>query len=298
MLSIRLTRANYKYNVVHMKDDGNGGRGHAIRLWTGTALRLASCALLAWVFAAGSYMLPSSLAAVVALTTLLNVLVFYELSIRDIDQRHAFAAMMGITAVLIGGYGVWWLTRPPEPTGALWPANDPSPATSCPEKAGPHDLAMYFATDRVVGRGRGPFTPFIVDSCPSLTLEPRGGGLMVQAVGYDFEDSVAFTVRDNVYAPREPLRLRVLRPDASTFVLLDRFDQEVIYVRYLNRNAALIRARFLCAEAPQAVIHNNGIFTGGVRIGGAYFGLKHAAGHRCAVIDALHPEGIVIGEPG
>ncbi|HEX3756423.1 MAG TPA: hypothetical protein VHV26_15235 [Rhizomicrobium sp.] len=262
----------------------------------GTVLRVIGCVLVAWAFTAGSYTFPITLFAAIGLMTLLNVLLFYELSIRDVDQTYALGAIIAIMALVLGGYGVWWLMQPPEPTGPLRPAGDPSPATACPEKAGPHDLAIYFATDRVIGHGTGPFTPFVVDHCPSLALQPKNGGLMVQAVAYDYGDNVAFTVRNNVYEPAELLQLRVLRPDKSTFVLLDRFDQEVIYVRYLNRNAVLVRARFLCGEAPQALIRNNGIFTGGVRIEGAYVGLKRAPGHRCAVVES-GGHGIAIGDP-
>ena len=78
--------------------------------------------------------------------------------------------------------------------------------------------------------------------------------------------------------------LRALRPDRSTFLLLDRFDKEVLYVRYLNRNAVRIRGRFICGQAPQAIIRDDTILTGGVRIRGVFVGQRLAKGNRCATI--------------
>jgi hypothetical protein len=122
---------------------------------------------------------------------------------------------------------------------------------------------LVFGTDRVVGMGQGPFMPLVVDDCVVLNLARKGSGLMVRAFGYDCNDDIAFRVMDNVYEPAAPLQLRPFRPDRSTFMLLDRFDKEVLYVRDLNRHAVRIRGCFLCGEAPQAVTHDNVIQVGG-----------------------------------
>ena len=75
----------------------------------------------------------------------------------------------------------------------------------------------------------------------------------------------------------------------STFVLLDRFDKEVLYVRYLNSHAVRIRGRFLCGSAPQAVIRDDAVLVGGVRIGGVFVGQHVGKGHVCATIKAGAP---------
>ncbi|HKY19150.1 MAG TPA: hypothetical protein VJL82_09470 [Rhizomicrobium sp.] len=90
-----------------------------------------------------------------------------------------------------------------------------------------------------------------------------------------------------------PLQLRPFRPDPHSIVVLDRFDKEVLYVRYLNPNAVRIRGRFLCGTAPQAVIRDDVIWVGGVRIGGVFLGQRPAAGHVCATVEAGVP-GIAI----
>jgi hypothetical protein len=274
---------------------GQDNEGGQVRRGLETVLRLIGCGLLVWAFAVGSYSFPATLSAAIALVTLLSLLTTYELMIRDIGPEYALGAMMAIIVAVMGCYGLWRATQPPEPSGALLPAGEPSPTTICREKPPADTLAMYFGTSRVIGRGPGPYAPFVVDGCPVLKLLRKGGGLMVRATGYDWSNDVAFMVSDNVYTPMEPLQLRVLRPDRSTFVLLDRFDQEVVYVRYLNRGAVRIRGRFLCGEGPQAVIRDAGIFTGGVRIGGAYFGLRRAGGGVCASV-ASDAAGLMIGK--
>jgi hypothetical protein len=156
--------------------------------------------------------------------------------------------MLLIDALVGGSYLFWRSVQPPAPTGPLIAANDPSPPPLCVEKPQGGDLLMAFGTNRVLGKGPGPFTPLLVDECMVLKLFRRNGGLMIQSFAYSWTNDIAFHVMDNVYEPDSALKLRALRPDRSTFLLLDRFDKEVLYVRYLNRNAVRIRGRFLCGE--------------------------------------------------
>jgi hypothetical protein len=129
----------------------------------------------------------------------------------------------------------------------------------------------------------------MVDDCMVMALRRVGRGLMVKAFFYDWNGDVAFSVNDNVYEPTMPLQLRPFRPDPHTIVVLDRFDKEVLYVRYLNPNAVRIRGRFLCGEKPQAIIQDDAILVGGFRIGGAFFRQHIASGHACAAIKAGAP---------
>jgi hypothetical protein len=117
---------------------------------------------------------------------------------------------------------------------------------------------------------------------------------MVRAFFYDYNGDVAFSVMDNIYEPTLPLQLRQFRPDPHTIVILDRFDQEVLYLRYLNPNAVRIRGRFICGTAPQAVIRDDMILVGGIRIGGVYVGQRRSHRHVCAAIPS-GAEGIAIG---
>lgn len=249
-----------------------------------TGLRMAFTGLLIWIFFSGSSALSFGLAAVLGVVTALAVLLGYELSIRDVSP----AWIAGLLFTLIGGsvaaYGTWLATRPPPPTGPLLPANEPTPQAACVEKIGPKDLVMAFGTDRAVGLGPGPFYPMKVGDCTVIALRHAGRGLMVNAFFYDFNDDVAFMVNDNVYEPTMPLQLRPFRPDPHTLVILDRFDKEVLYIRYLNPNAVRIRGRFLCGTSPQAVIRDDMILAGGFRMGGVFFRQRLTKGHVCAVL--------------
>lgn len=252
--------------------------------WLQTALRIMFTLLLIWGFFTGSSPLSFGIVAVLGLVNALALLLAYELSIRDVPPGWIGGGVFALIGASLVAYGAWLATRPPVPTGPLLPAREPTPRASCHEKIGPKDLVMAFGTNRVVGAGPGPFQPMIVDDCTVMALRRVGQGLMIKAFFTDWNGDMAFSVNDNVYEPTMPLQLRSFRPDPHTFVILDRFDEEVLYVRYLNPHAVRIRGRFLCGEAPQAVIHDDLIQVGGIRIGGVFLGQRPTKGHVCASI--------------
>jgi hypothetical protein len=251
-----------------------------------TAVRILACAALLWAFVAGSSFLVVRGQAIVAACTVFSILAAYELTIREVGQGWVLACVLLIQGSVGGGYLVWLQFQPPEPTGPLIAAHDPMPPPGCDEAPGPHDLVMAFGTDRVIGKGAGPFSPLVVDDCVVMSLARKQGGLMVRAFGYDFNNDIAFRVMDNVFEPSMPVQLKAFRPDPATFLLLDRFGKEVLYVRYLNPKAVRIRGRFLCGEQPQAVIGDERILVGGVRINGVFLGQRPTRGHVCAQVRA------------
>ncbi len=259
-----------------------------------TGLRVLACGLLLWAFTAGGFSPAVRMPVVLAVATVFGLLVVYELYIRDVPQGWVLAALLAILAASLGGYGIWLHLQPPTPTGPLQPANDPPPGNNCPDKPGPRDLLVAFGTDRVVAQGDGPVTPITVADCPALSLKRGKSGLMVNASFYDWNNDIAFRIEDNVYEPFAPLQLYSWRPDPSTLIVLDRFEKEVLYVRYLNPHAVRIRGRFLCGEAPQAVIQDNQILVGGVRMNGVFIGQRRTMGHVCASVSAASPGGITI----
>jgi len=252
--------------------------------WLQTGLRIAFTAVLVYGFFSGSSFLSFGIAAVLGISCALAVLLGYELAIRDVSSRWTAGCIIVLVGTSLVGYGAWLATRPPVPTGPLLPAGESTPHAACVEKLGPEGLVMAFGTDRAVGTGSGPFQPITVGDCTVMALRRVGQGLMIRAFFYDWNGDVAFGVNDNKYEPTLPLQLRSFRPDPHTFVILDRFDKEVLYVRYLNPNAVRIRGRFLCGEAPQAVIRDDAILVGGFRIGGVFFRQRSTKGHVCTTI--------------
>lgn len=252
--------------------------------WLQTGLRAAFTSVLVFAFFSGSSFLSFGIAAVLGTTCALAVLLGYELAIRDVSSRWTTGCVVALVGTSLLGYGAWLVTRPPVPTGPLLPANEPTPHAACIEKLGPGGLVMAFGTDRAIGSGPGPFQPITVGDCSAMALRRAGQGLMIKAFFYDWNGDVAFSVNDNRYEPTMPLQLRQFRPDPHTFVILDRFDKEVLYVRFLNPNAVRIRGRFLCGEAPQAIIRDDAILVGGVRISGVFLGQRFTKGHVCATV--------------
>ena len=125
-----------------------------------TALRILACIALLWAFVSGSVFLAVRGQAIIAAATVFSILAAYELTIREAPQGWVLATVLFLQGSIGGGYLVWLHFQPPEPTGPLIAAHDPSPPPGCNETPGPHDLLMAFGTDRVIGKGPGPFMPF------------------------------------------------------------------------------------------------------------------------------------------
>ena len=141
---------------------------------------------------------------------------------------------------------------------------------------------IALGTNRVIASGAGPFTPLQANDCPTVKLIRRGNGLVVEGFGYDNTNSLAYSIRDTRLDMVMVPGLRARRPDPSSFVLADSFNQEVIHVRYLNPGAVRIRGRFLCGANSQVVVQDEGIWVGGLRLRGVQIGQRLTRGRVCA----------------
>ena len=216
----------------------------------------------------------------------------YDLVKRGLDLDRVVLIVGALASVLGAAWCVWHFLVPParEPAGPLLPANEPAPAGQC--RAAPGALVVAVGSNRVIASGSSPFVPFYAGSCPGpiLTRTPRG--LMVTAFGYTWTEDIAYGIRDNQLQTDPLPGLHFFRPDVHTLVLLDRFEQEILYVRFLNRDAVRLRGRFLCGEEPQTVIEQDRVLMGGVRISGVMFGQRRTAGNVCAPMTPGMPYGI------
>ena len=221
--------------------------------------------------------------ALLGFATALSLAVGYELSVRGWHSDWGLPVVLAIPAVIGAGYGFWqFLTTPVPPTGPLLAANEPTPPSVCRENLQAGDLAMFLGTSRVIGQGPGPFVPLLATECPTVKLIRRGSGLMVEAFGIDNTNSFAYAVRENRLDLATVTGLKTRRPDPSTFILTDRFNQEVIYVRYLNPGAVRLRGRFLCGANPQVVVRDEVTLVGGFRMRGVQIGQRPTRGGVCA----------------
>lgn len=220
--------------------------------------------------------------AIVGFATAMSLALGYELSMRGRGDW-ALPAVLLLPAVIGGSYALWqFLTRPVPPTGPLLAANEPTPSLSvCRETVKGNDLVIALGTNRVIASGAGPFTPLQANECPTVKLTRRGKGLVVEGFGYDNTNSLAYSIRDTRLDMLMVPGLRARRPDPSTFVLADSFNQEVVYVRYLNPGAVRIRGRFLCGANSQIVVRDEGIWVGGLRLRGVQIGQRLTRGRVC-----------------
>jgi hypothetical protein len=231
--------------------------------------------------------------ALLGFATGLSLAVGYELSMRGWHSDWGLPIVLGMPAIVGAGYGIWQFLFPSvPPAGPLQAADEPMPPSICREKPKADDLVMLLGTSRVIGKGPGPFTPLLATDCSTVKLIRRGKGLVVEAFGIDNTNSLAYSVRENRLDLAMVAGLRARRPDPSTFILADRFNQEVIYVRYLNPGAVRIRGRFLCGANPQVVVRDGGTWVGGIRMRGVIVGQRPTKGHVCATMRPGMPYGI------
>lgn len=220
----------------------------------------------------------------------LSLGVGYELSVRNFEPNIVLAIVLAIPTVTGVAQATYsWLFPPPVYLGPLLPANEPSPPMTCVQAADANDLVIAFGSNRVIAKGQGPFVPLGMGECRGPVITRAGNGILVDAPGYDWNNDLAWHVRANRLDFNGVPGLRARRPDAHSLVLLDRFDHEVLYVRYLNPGAVKLRGRFLCAEQPQVVFDDARVLVGGVRIGGVMFGQHPTRGHVCATATGPDP---------
>lgn len=221
--------------------------------------------------------------ALVGFVTAMSLAVGYELSMRGRGDW-ALPVVLLMPAVIGGAYAFWqYITRPVPPVGPLLAAKESTPSLSvCHDKVADEDLVIALGTSRVIASGPGPFTPLQANDCPTVKLIRRGKGLVVEGFGYDNTNSLAYSIRDTRLDLLMVPGLRARRPDPHTFVLADSFNQEVLYVRYLNAGAVRVRGRFLCGANSQVVVRDEGTWVGGLRLRGVQIGQRLTTGRVCA----------------
>lgn len=230
--------------------------------------------------------------AILGFATALSLAVGYELSMHG-RETWALPVVLTLPAIVGAAFWLWqFLTAPVPPAGPLQAADEPVPPSICREKPQADDLVMLLGTNRVIGKGPGPFTPLLATECATVKLIRRGRGLVVQAFGIDNTNSLAYSVRENRLDLAMVPGLRARRPDPSTFILADSFNQEIIYVRYLNPGAVRIRGRFLCGANPQVVVRDEGTWVGGLRLRGVQIGQRPTKGRICTTMGPGKPYGI------
>ena len=123
---------------------------------------------------------------------------FYELTMRDAPMGRVLAGVLAITGGAVVLWGALTLFTHPQSNdlAPLLPAGETLEAQGCVAPAGALTIAV--GPDRIIGRGRGTFTPFKISGCsgPGFAVTPRG--LVMDDFGYDGDGSVIFKIRHNL----------------------------------------------------------------------------------------------------
>lgn len=236
--------------------------GHA-RLLTIGAIAAATWACLAIL--AVTVLTPATrLLSFALVTAALFVTAAYEMNKRDRAWKQAVLLLAAAWLVLNATLYAARLVAPKlEPKGPLLAADDPTPVTACAGvKLSGDALLMVVGKSGVIGRGKGPFTPFKAGSCPALAITHTAHGLMVTGFGYDSDNNVVYRIRENIFAEIVGGYLTGHRPDPSRLVVGDDHGPTVLAIRYLNRNAVQILGTFRCGDSAPVHVTESGVFAG------------------------------------
>ena len=195
----------------------------------------------------------------------------YELSVRQAPQHWM---MLWVLAIFAGAALAWagldyFFPARIAPQGVLVAANDPAPRFGCSKLKPPiakDDLVMLFGADRIVGRGKVPFVPARIGTCPAFTVTRGAGGLLIDAFGYNSGDDVVYRIEKNRFHMIVRGFSKAERPDASTLIVSDDTGHQSFYLRYLNRNTVRVRGIFRCGDSDPVTVSDDAVTIGTHRV--------------------------------
>ena len=220
-----------------------------------------------WVYVAGfcifsafvdfTFLWPENhLLALLALAAILSLVLIYEL--RVIGTPLTWITMFVAALFMIAG-GIFWITGPnvspdveASGEGFLIPGHDPTPSNECdgvrkkPENIG-YDFTVIVGSVTVLTGRRMPLTVLEICNQHVLTVKPEERGLLIDADDWDEKGQSLFSVRDNKYKAAEGTYSYMTRsPDRSKITVFDRWGDELLMLRYLNKTTLAVRGFLGC----------------------------------------------------
>ena len=155
-------------------------------------------------------------------------------------------------------------------TGPLRPGREPTPPNGCDDPDFANAFKIVFGKLAAACSGKGKYTALTVASCPVLTIDGTPVGINVEAELYDETGKWIASVHDNVVDAIAGGRVHVDRSGGLNSLLVrDDHLGELLYVRYVNQNAIVVRGQFGCKGHPLVSVTESGIRNGTTSIGGA-----------------------------
>jgi hypothetical protein len=150
-----------------------------------------------------------------------------------------------------------------------------------------HWLSVLIGTN-AIAIANAQFLPVLaIGNCTVFSVAHSPDGLAIYAKLYDEKGKLIAVVEDNKYQAINGDESSVAPTvDLTEFTILNRREEEIFHVRYLNRNSVQVRGVFGCPGHALVPIKDNepipGVFMGGVcfsapvglGVGKAFFGVR------------------------
>jgi hypothetical protein len=207
----------------------------------------------------------SKIAAIIVGVIVSVALLYYEAFAAEAINFPTF--VIASVAITFGGIAVYFFVpmSPPSPTptptvqrtappapmptptvGWLQPANEPTPENGCSRHGNDSPVVIMGDNGVMLGDVRKA-TALKVGNCPLVGLQITDNGASIDATIYDAGGRKIGEIENNRFSipPADGLVIEK-SGDLSTLVVHDGANQEVLYARYLNKNAFRIRGIFSC----------------------------------------------------
>lgn len=168
--------------------------------------------------------------------------------------------------VIHGAVGSVNVLPPPAETisGPLRPGGEPTPPNKCDESPDPsRPFKILFGKSGILAPRGVKFTPITIGTCDVLSISwTSGGEINVDARLFDEDGKLLASVHDNVFDSVTAPNLHLSRQGSlSTLSVTDDAQHELLYVRYVNADAMVVRGRFGCYGHATVRFDDYGIHT-------------------------------------
>jgi hypothetical protein len=152
-----------------------------------------------------------------------------------------------------------------EISGTLLPGSEPTPRNSCERSSLPADtLRILIGTNTMALTQSGKITAIQIGSCNVLSMERVANKISVGVDLYDAKGKLIATTRNGEIHAITGENVRIRRDgDLSALIIEDGANNELLYVKYLNRNTVKARGVFGCPGHRLLTVRDNSSIAGG-----------------------------------
>jgi len=127
--------------------------------------------------------------------------------------------------------------------GILTPASDPMPENPCRDSDPPSSAIRVYAAGGMDWSDKSRFALVEIGNQDVLSVEREGDRISISGDIYT-SDGDAVHIERNQFETQDNSAFKPIRPDRHTLQVLDKWHEEVLYIRFLNSNAVQVRGVF------------------------------------------------------